>query len=614
MRKSLQNWLLIGLAILLAAVGIGLWRTSGAANPDAGRRPTNQARTGDAVDQTPLQLATRLASLAEGAEEQQLAKEAMRLADHEVDLAFEQALRIAAQQQTSATGEALRLRTRVQQAQQQLTADDDRLAKLKQSLAAAKAEAKPDIERQVALAEAQRALDEDQAEDAQQDLARAGGDPQTRIQQLLDQHNAAQHSDQAAASAGAAMVGAGPSLISRMRLWMRLSGARGEILEAQRQAQTLAQSLAIEHAALEQATNDERAHKPPARAATKQTRQTPSAPQQAATPATAGPSLALLHRLSADQKNLAAYDKRIQDAQALGEVYGKWVALLEARRRAALHALLLSVAVILAIALAGVVLSWLVDRYFRKVALDRRRAHTFRSVLRLAAQLACVFAVLVVIFGPPTEVATMLGLLGAGLTVVLKDFIVSFFGWFVLMGRNGIRIGDWVEIEGVRGEVVEIGLLRTVLLETGNWTDQGRPTGRQVSFANSFAMENHYFNFSTASQWLWDELEVVIALHQDPYPLVERIHQMVAAETAENEGLAAEEWQRVRRSSAGPAISAAAAISLRPVREGIDLKVRYVTRASERYEFRSRLYSKILELLRQERSEKASTRDAATGS
>src|SRR5437588_292556 len=181
MRESLQNWLLIGLAILLAAVAIGLWRTSGAPNPDAGRRPTNQARTGDAVDQTPLQLATRLASLAEGAEEQQLANEAMRLADHEVDLPFEQALRIAAQQQTSATGEALRLRTRVQQAQQQLTADDDRLAKLKQSLAAAKAEAKPDIERQVALAEAQRALDEDQAEDAQQDLARAGGDPQTRI-------------------------------------------------------------------------------------------------------------------------------------------------------------------------------------------------------------------------------------------------------------------------------------------------------------------------------------------------------------------------------------------------------------------------------------------------
>jgi small-conductance mechanosensitive channel len=46
---------------------------------------------------------------------------------------------------------------------------------------------------------------------------------------------------------------------------------------------------------------------------------------------------------------------------------------------------------------------------------------------------------------------TMIGLAPAGLTVVLKDYIVSFFGWFALMGRNGIRLGDWVEIEGVGG-------------------------------------------------------------------------------------------------------------------------------------------------------------------
>ena len=91
------------------------------------------------------------------------------------------------------------------------------------------------------------------------------------------------------------------------------------------------------------------------------------------------------------------------------------------------------------------------------------------------------------IFGPPTQISTIIGLATAGLTVVLKDFIVAFFGWFVLMGRHGLRIGDWVEILGVSGEVIEIGLLRTVILEMGNWGDTGHPTGRRVGFNNSFA-------------------------------------------------------------------------------------------------------------------------------
>src|SRR4029077_17088327 len=91
---------------------------------------------------------------------------------------------------------------------------------------------------------------------------------------------------------------------------------------------------------------------------------------------------------------------------------------------------------------------------------------------------------------------------------------------------NGIRVGDWVEINGVVGEVIEIGLLRTVLLETGNWTDTGHPTGRKVAFVNSFAIEGHYFNFSTTGQWLWDELQVEVGQGANPYPLVEAIHRL----------------------------------------------------------------------------------------
>ena len=73
--------------------------------------------------------------------------------------------------------------------------------------------------------------------------------------------------------------------------------------------------------------------------------------------------------------------------------------------------------------------------------------------------------ILLVIFGTPQETPTILGLATAALTIALQDYILAFLGWFVLMGKNGIHVGDWVEINGVNGEVSEVGLITTTLLE-----------------------------------------------------------------------------------------------------------------------------------------------------
>jgi len=238
----------------------------------------------------------------------------------------------------------------------------------------------------------------------------------------------------------------------------------------------------------------------------------------------------------------------------------------------------------------------LVSHFFAQTTAEKRRLFTLRAVVRFAVQVVAVLLIALVVFGAPNQTPTVLGLAGAGLTVALKDFIVGFFGWFVLMGRNGIRVGDWVEINGVVGEVIEIGLLRTVLLETGNWTDTGHPTGRKVAFVNSFAIEGHFFNFSTTGQWLWDELQVLIPQGENPYPIVEAVQKLAEEETRANASQAEKEWQR----SAGNrmrSLSVTPAIQLRPTVAGIELQVRYITSANERFAMRSRMYEKIVALL-----------------
>jgi small-conductance mechanosensitive channel len=231
------------------------------------------------------------------------------------------------------------------------------------------------------------------------------------------------------------------------------------------------------------------------------------------------------------------------------------------------------------------------------MSIERRRVATLRSATRVTLQIGGILVVLLIIFGPPTELGTFLGLAGAGLTVALKDFIISFIGWFVLMGKNGIRLGDWVEINGVTGEVVELGMFRTVLLETGNWTDSGHPTGRRVTFTNSFAVEGHYFNFSTSGQWLWDELRIFLPSGQDPYPIIDAIQQKVLEATSESARKAEQEWQRSTVSRDMGAIPAAPALNVKPVIGGTEVSVRYIAGANERSQLRAKLNHAAVDLL-----------------
>jgi len=149
----------------------------------------------------------------------------------------------------------------------------------------------------------------------------------------------------------------------------------------------------------------------------------------------------------------------------------------------------------------------------------------------------------------------------------------------------------------VTGEVMSIGPFHTVLTETGNWTDSGHPTGRRVTFTNGYAIEGHYFNFSTTGQWLWDELQVVLPTGQDPYPLVDAIHKKVLAATRESAQQAEREWRQASNSRDMSSISADPAITVRPVLGGIEMSVRYITRAHERYKLRSQLNQAAVELL-----------------
>ncbi|MCU1306342.1 MAG: LigA [Acidobacteriaceae bacterium] len=593
---------LLGL-VVLAIVGLIFTRDIGQAEGQKG-----PGRRAPLVNEKPLQTAREVASLASDGVERRYAQQVEKLADHEVDLAFADALHDAAEHPVTPTPETKELLARQTKAEAAIKTNQDRIEQLKKQIAAASGSRKDTLQQELDFALVQQELDQDELEDAKDHLLRSGADPLSRIRRQFSRHEANEHALEASRQQTPAnnkdVDYLASNLWAQFGAWRTLRNNTARLQQALSDANDEASSLTQKHDVLEKQVKaaEEQSKEAAAPQAFPQANSARSKTENSA-PETSAAILSL-HRLSVDQKDLIDLNKRIQDHQELSNVYSSWTERAKSHERASLHGMIQSALLITIILLGAFFVEWLVDRFFTDLKKERTRLRTLRTVVRFAVQAVGLLLIFFVIFGAPSQTPTVIGLAGAGLTVALKDFIVAFFGWFMLMGRNGIRVGDWVEINGVVGEVVEINLLRTVLLETGNWADAGHPTGRKVAFVNSFAIEGHFFNFSTSGQWLWDEIEIMVPPDQDPYPIIEAIQKMAEQETEANAHAAEEEWLRATRSHQAQSVSAKPAINLRPTTSGVEVHLRYITRAHERYAMRTRLYQALVELMRRKPSDR----------
>jgi len=583
----------IALIILLGLIAYGLFRTGKRATV----LPTSEKpspASGSVVDQGSLYTARHFMQMPTSADELPWAQEALRLGDREMDLAFAAGVREAQEHPATLSVEAKESQTRLQDAENALDRDNARVAQLTAASAKAIGAKADSLDDQLQQAKVQAELDQDEVDNAKQELVLAGGDAQGRIEELMKEH------DEASKIADNTTVNTTTlpdvyGLVHHYLQWSQLHDKMLELRQARQAAETAAVAFTTKRDALESNIKIQKQRN----ADTAGSGHTPPSVANSATPGgdTSAELVRATKRRSAVVKDLTNFNERIEDQKRLAETYKKWIEVVAARKRSVIHSGLSGAAVIVAIVLIGIFFDSLLKRLLKKVRLDQRQLDTLHAVISTGVQIIALGLIVLVIFGPPTQLGTFLGLAGAGLTVALKDFIVSFFGWFVLMGKNGIRLGDWVEINGVTGEVAELGMFHTVLLETGNWTDSGHPTGRRVTFTNSFAIEGHYFNFSTSGQWLWDELTLVVASSQNPYPVVDAIQKTVLEATAESAGQAEKEWQHAAHSRNMRALSAAPAINVKPVSGGVEIAVRYITRANERYQLRSKLYQAAMNLI-----------------
>jgi len=573
-----HNRALILIAAVSLAVAVGVYRTGEQPAPtsarSARRAPSDRAIV---VDQQSLVTAEQLLRLPTTADERVFAEDALRIADNEMDLAFAAAVRRIANQPRARSDTAREADARLQEALKALAADKAQVAILTALVAKADVAQAELLNDRLNLQVAQAALHQDEADDARQDLRRAGGDPQGRMEDMIEEHDAASRSSD---SVRVVVTGAVQTrgLVDHVQALQALYSREDQLKKARAQADSLALVFKQRHDRVAE------------RAAARQRDSTAARLSHDSVEAL----VVAAQRLARDGKIRAMLDQRIDNQHRLADTYTGWIGVMRAHERAAINRVLRSLLLILVIVLVSMLVTRWIEHQLDAKAM---RPQTSHLVARVSLQVIAVLMIALVIFGPPDNIGTMIGLAGAGLTVALKDFILGFMGWFVLVGRNGIRIGDLVEINRVTGEVVDIGMFRTELLEMGHWTESGHPTGRRVSFNNSFAIEGHYFNFSASGGWLWDDVRIIVPAGRDPYAIAEALKKQVEEATVASASDADARLRAVRGSGKAGAPTVQTSVGMKPIAGGVEITVQYVTRVTEREELRGKLYRTAVDML-----------------
>src|ERR1700686_2518291 len=361
--------------IVLAGTLVGAFLTRGV----MADLPFLQARKGDwtgayvppgVVNQRPWQTAATLAALAQSAEERELAREAERLADHEVDQAFSQSLREASLAKPNLSGKALALQQRVTELQETIKNDQARIASLSAGGGTRPAGAVSngsDLE----IAKAQLGLDQNELTDSIEDLARESGDQRVKLQQELAARQAAmqQYRDRASMDDGETAVASAEqykTLAQQLSTWRSLRNRKKLIAQSEQLARSDVAALTGDQASLKTEV---------------------AALGAKAVGESSSQRIDRLRQISAQQNIQSILNDRLGAHQELGALYGRWGEQVEIQRKIVVHLILRSLALIAAICMLVILAGWALQLALDKMVHDPRQKQTLKTVVNLGTQL-----------------------------------------------------------------------------------------------------------------------------------------------------------------------------------------------------------------------------------
>lgn len=173
--------------------------------------------------------------------------------------------------------------------------------------------------------------------------------------------------------------------------------------------------------------------------------------------------------------------------------------------------LVYSLLTILIVTLITLLIKKIVNRSIK----DLKKQHTIRKFTIYIATVIAILVIALIWARRVTSVTTIIGFLGAGLTLALHQPITSIAGWLLILIRRPYETGDRIEIGGVRGDVIDIRLFFTSILEIGSWVDADQSTGRIIHCPNGRIFTEPIFNYTRGFEHLWHEIKILVTFESN---------------------------------------------------------------------------------------------------
>lgn len=253
----------------------------------------------------------------------------------------------------------------------------------------------------------------------------------------------------------------------------------------------------------------------------------------------------------------------------------------------------------LAYIVVGIVAVFVVTALLKRVVnakiINTDHRYRVRKAVNFIGYLLIV-AILLLIYGDKFgNLGVALGLAGAGITFALQEVIVSFAGWLNIILSGTPSVGQRVKIGDAKGDIIDIGVMRTTIMEMGDWVRGDQYNGRIISLANSYVFKEHIHNYSAEYPFLWDEVEVPIRTESD-HRLARKVFTDVVNEVCKDYAVKSEsDWKKLAYKFRVDQARVLPTVSLRFDENWITFTLRYIVDYKSRRSTKDRLYTALLD-------------------
>ena len=241
----------------------------------------------------------------------------------------------------------------------------------------------------------------------------------------------------------------------------------------------------------------------------------------------------------------------------------------------------------------------LLRRFITKISGDNSIKFQLRKGVSFFAYLVAILLAMAVFQVNLSGLGVAVGVASAGIAFALQEVIGSFAGYLAIHLAGFYKIGDRVQLGGIKGDVIDIGLLRTTIMEIGGWVEGDLYNGKMVRIANSFVFKEPVFNYSGDFPFLWDEMVIPIKTSSDHRFARQQIQKILEDEVGTYTNNVSDSWKKMTHLYQIEKARLEPFITLSFDENWISLTLRYVVDFKSRRGTKDKLFVRILDMIQE---------------